>query len=492
MKINKLNKKAGENTALNKILNFIIIILVLGIVIFSIIYLKLPEKLKDLFPDWGNPNPLDNQSNTLIIQKQEETPFKEKSLSCPSPYKNIYLKYSGGKRDIFRVRFNKKLGQPQIIPILNGNYYSITEWLISPNLLNFFKETKKIFAEEKNQIEYIMEAETQKNLVERIVEISQLSKNYWKIYYNPDNENFYFDDSNKENMVERILEELNNPELQIEYEKQLVYAVKECRDDTYLKSINDAIPKWTIESAIVTLRKRDPNSKYSKNAGFIDELFLSHLLTSEEYKEISGVGLFNKQEKIKYVSNLLEKNLIRWQTETGGKILEIIKNKYNYINNEEIKTETNSNSFACLILQQASVESNIKHCIYNANYLDNPIYCSSTQNIHRVLKSGGDEESYGVMQINTDVHEEVDVVNFQENVEFGIDYLIRHYNSKSLLYPEGKDYCGKKYIGWELALRYYNGWGAPNNCNSGNPNYVEDIKNKKTEILNLFPKCKSY
>jgi len=499
----KINKKA-ENSGMKKLLNLIIILLVIAIIVFSIVYLKLPDKIKDLLPDWGNPDPKNNTNPTnnlpSIIKMQEQTPYKEKSLTCPSPYKDIYLEYWGSYPDVFRFRFNKKLGRPQIIPMINGDYYSTKEWLISPNILDNFERTKKIHKDEKSHIEYIMEARTEENFVERILEIYCLwgYQGYYGIYFREGFPYLSASHSTKKCTPEglildsekkRILEKLNDPELQIEYERRIKIAPEECKEDIYLTSIDDATPEWTIESAILELKNRGPDSKYSKNREFINDLFLNHLLTEEEWNDIRGKGLFDTQENIKHVLNLLEENLIKWQEFVGLKILEIIETKNTNQYNENVSKDTGAKSFECLILQQALTESNLKHCIYNANYLDNPLYCSTTQNIHRVLKSWGDEESYGVMQINTNVHDKVDVINFQENVEYGINLLIDHYRDKLQNYPGGQDYCGKHYGGWELALRYYNGW-APNNCDSGNPNYVEDVKEKRVDIMNLFSECK--
>ena len=171
------------------------------------------------------------------------------------------------------------------------------------------------------------------------------------------------------------------------------------------------------------------------------------------------------------------------------KILEIIKT--NNLGSEydlSVLKDTGSESFACLILQQALIESSLLHCIYNANE-NNPIYCSISPNIQQVIKGPGDERSYGVMQINTDVHEEVDVVNFQKNVGYGVNYLISLYKEKLSTYPDGLYFGTKHYKGWELALRYYNGWDPTGN--TGNFDYVEDVIAKKAEILNLFPEyCK--
>jgi hypothetical protein len=133
-------------------------------------------------------------------------------------------------------------------------------------------------------------------------------------------------------------------------------------------------------------------------------------------------------------------------------------------------------------------ESNIHHC-KNAGD-GNCLYCDG--DISNVIKAGGDEVSYGVMQINSNVHKREiglrGISNFTKNVEFGVNLLIDNYNRGNIVYK----YCNESkrgYIGWEAALRRYNG----GKC--GDEEYVERILgkgnknniNRSEEIKELFP-----
>jgi hypothetical protein len=123
------------------------------------------------------------------------------------------------------------------------------------------------------------------------------------------------------------------------------------------------------------------------------------------------------------------------------------------------------------------------------------LYCDG--NIEDVSKAKGDERSYGVMQINLAFHPNVHVENFEENVRYGINYLISNYKEDS------KSYACKNvnYSGWQRALRGYNGWNVQNGniycwkeINNkktmiGDHDYVEHVLGNKGEIEKMFPEC---
>jgi len=148
----------------------------------------------------------------------------------------------------------------------------------------------------------------------------------------------------------------------------------------------------------------------------------------------------------------------------------------------EVRADTGSNSFECLVLQLAYQESGIQQCgevgrDYEQN--GNPLYCED--NFEETLK-GDDGRSLGVMQLNTDVHTNVNAVKFVENIKFGVNLLINNYDSDS------KEYIckSKSYSGWQRALRNYNGWNT--DCSKGDTNYVENVViDKKDEVQSLFP-----
>ncbi|MFH1311487.1 MAG: myxococcus cysteine-rich repeat containing protein, partial [Nanoarchaeota archaeon] len=177
----------------------------------------------------------------------------------------------------------------------------------------------------------------------------------------------------------------------------------------------------------------------------------------------------------------------------GQKIIEIAKEIQNEksVDISEIKTQTGVANFECLVLLVANKESSLKHCKeYQQN--NNPLYCNG--NLNEVKKSTvPGEPSYGIMQINTDWHKDVNVANFEENVRKGVNLLLDNYRSASQLYSCYKQADGKfvnvRYSGWQRSLRAYNGWNSPPCTNTRN--YVDDVlsDSNKNVVLNLFPEC---
>ena len=177
----------------------------------------------------------------------------------------------------------------------------------------------------------------------------------------------------------------------------------------------------------------------------------------------------------------------------GGKIIDIARQKierfeteHPEIDYETVEEDTGADSFECLVLQVAMTESNIRHCDQYSDSEGNPLYCEGDRD---ELITGDEFNSLGIMQINIQAHPDVNVADFEENVNYGTNLLIENYNnygSESRLY----DCNGRQYTGWRSALRYYNGWIRPPSipdCSKGNVHYVEDVISYKDEVVELFP-----
>lgn len=153
--------------------------------------------------------------------------------------------------------------------------------------------------------------------------------------------------------------------------------------------------------------------------------------------------------------------------------------KYYYLKDENIKEELGVSSFGCFVAMVARQEGCLAHCIYKENEND-PLYCESNNDENSVVR-GDKGESIGIMQINEEVHGEK--YGFEENVDYGANLLISRYSEGFKSYDCG----GKNYNRWKKALRYYNGWNT--DCSVGDINYVENVLDKKDEIIRLFPEC---
>ena len=169
------------------------------------------------------------------------------------------------------------------------------------------------------------------------------------------------------------------------------------------------------------------------------------------------------------------------QLEVGNQLIKIaqqIKEDKN-IDDSSIETDTSISKFECLILMQALRESSLTQC-YNAK--DDPFYCEG--DLTNTFKSQGND--YGIMQINLGAHPDATnlVSSFNGNAEYGINYLITLYNG----HKGTQTYTCKntQYSGWQLALRYYNGW-SPNDCSKGDKDYVENVLANKATIGKNFP-----
>lgn len=165
------------------------------------------------------------------------------------------------------------------------------------------------------------------------------------------------------------------------------------------------------------------------------------------------------------------------QCDVAKELVKIAREKKSEIQIDEstIKEDTSANCFEELVLMQAMQESGIKHC--NGDFT-NDLTCDG--NPDSVLK-GDDGISFGVMQVNTKANPDaVNMENFEANVRYGINHLIKNYNSESKSYG-----CRNvDYSGWQRALRYYNGWNT--DCEKGNIYYVDSVLSQKPAVESLF------
>ncbi|GIU68398.1 MAG: hypothetical protein KatS3mg001_248 [Candidatus Pacearchaeota archaeon] len=157
------------------------------------------------------------------------------------------------------------------------------------------------------------------------------------------------------------------------------------------------------------------------------------------------------------------------------------------ISDEKVLQDTGVKNFECLTLMVANIESNIFHCgeftstgISGFQENNNPLYCNNNE--EKVIKNLNGEESFGIMQINRKAHQNVNVLDFNENVNYAIDILINSYNQNK----DGRVFTctNTKYTGWKAALRSYNGWG----CTEATKYYVESVlsQSNRNKINSLF------
>jgi len=166
------------------------------------------------------------------------------------------------------------------------------------------------------------------------------------------------------------------------------------------------------------------------------------------------------------------------QKEIGYKIKKLALRKKNDLSpdiDDDLKNQGVAESFECLVLQIAMQESGLRHC------KDESEACKTS--CSKKVRNDYDKNSFGVMQINTEVHKNVNVNDFEDNVNYAIEnVLIEGYNT----YKNGKVFVvdDKTYTGWKAALRSYNGWGT-----GGDEYYVDNVINQKNSVGKLFPEC---
>lgn len=113
----------------------------------------------------------------------------------------------------------------------------------------------------------------------------------------------------------------NLPTITMQYVSNIVAYDKKLRGESLGGS---STQKYTIDSALQAIKGK--TGDYSDNKEFIDALYTSGVLTAEEYNEINGNGLFNLEENMKYVEDLLTKkkgNNLASSPATGKTILEV-------------------------------------------------------------------------------------------------------------------------------------------------------------------------
>ena len=197
--------------------------------------------------------------------------------------------------------------------------------------------------------------------------------------------------------------------------------------------------------------------------GLINPIFLSNIKTSDS----SGKSTCSTNEECQKI--------------IGEKIVSIvsaIKPELGISNiDESVRSEGVSENFECLVLQIATHESSMRHCV-EFQKDGNPLYCDG--NLEEVYKSTGDEKSYGIMQINTAVHD-INPENFQEGIIYGVEkVLVQQYeeNKAGRLFEPTQKY----YSNWKAAIRGYNGWGL-----KGDNNYVENVIANREFVQTNFP-----
>ena len=221
----------------------------------------------------------------------------------------------------------------------------------------------------------------------------------------------------------------------------------------------------------------------------------AEVLSSKVAECISHQGILDS----KWISGNLETGNLQisgtCQTEQecqkviGKKIVSVvsgIKNDLGILDIDgSVKQSGVAENFECLVLQIATQESTLRHCV-EFQKDGNPLYCDGKREEVKSL-SNERETSLGVLQVNTKVHD-VDAENFEEGIKYAVkNVLTKGYDSSS------KDYVcnGKTYSGWESALRNYNGWNTACTDSSGkligDPNYVENVISNKGFVQNAFP-----
>ena len=168
----------------------------------------------------------------------------------------------------------------------------------------------------------------------------------------------------------------------------------------------------------------------------------------------------------------------------GAKIVSIVNSVKNDLGisniDESVKQEGVAENFECLILEIAMQESSLQHCDPYVDNSGNPLYCDGNKEKVKRL-STSDEDSLGILQVNTKVHD-VNAEDFEEGIVYAVQKILIPNYDKSEKYYGCKSV---NYNGWERALRNYNGWNT--DCTKGDNNYVENVLSQKQAIQNMFP-----
>lgn len=176
----------------------------------------------------------------------------------------------------------------------------------------------------------------------------------------------------------------------------------------------------------------------------------------------------------------------KYQRELGLEIIQKAKSLKveRGINDEDVKKDTGAERFECLVLQVSMQESCLSHCVYEEGKKD---YSYCDQEKDNILK-GDKGDSIGAMQLSFNTHNSamtikgLDIFNSEDNIEYGINYLIDNYDSSKVKYYQC---ANENYGGWKRALRFYNGWNT--DCTKGDVDYIENILNREAYIKEIFP-----
>ena len=411
----------------------------------------------------------------INVNGQEECGFKQVSTSYAVNYiKDKYMEEQAGKQDISSEK-ECISGSASAYSLLNPNLQSAGEELISPKIYN--RGIIRICATESPGKGTDGNDGTYSS---RWVQVGKCSSDgKIKCWQDQESVKNVIGDLNIE---AKVLGKQSNNTLSIlmkegdykskDYIQNVINGLKGKSPEEIINEVNKIINKtfWNDQKANLHLKRGDSYGELAKG--------LYRLVKKDKTAE-SSVGNGDTEKK-KTIGNTGESKTVSsggCEKLIGEKILEIIKSnnikdKYN-IDDNRVEKDTGAKNFECLILQVAYQESHLRHC---EEYKEGDcLYCDG--DINEIIKSASDEKSYGVMQINTKVHKNVNVEVFSDNVLYGVkNVLISGYNS----YKNGKYFAplGKTYYGWEAALRSYNGWGS-----LGNDNYVEEVIGKRNRKI---------
>ena len=194
-------------------------------------------------------------------------------------------------------------------------------------------------------------------------------------------------------------------------------------------------------------------------------------------------------------------NVEKCQIKIGERILEIAGEiNVNDIYDETVYRDTGVKSFECLVLQVAMRESSLRHC---NDVEDDCLVCNDDGSLTNLRNNPKyDKNAYGVMQINTAVHNTEyisieDVGNFDNSVKYVIEKVLiqwgynKYKNGKDFYYIDNNGDVGKiRYEGWNASIRSCNGWPSQPTNDEKIIAYVDKVLGQKEVIEDMFPACK--
>ena len=216
--MNKINKNA-QGKGIWVLIFLILAALVLVFAAIAIGGSNLPNKIKDLFPEFKKGNQTIQEFDE-INKQQQGVALKEKSLDCPSEFKIIKLLYTSWDNDLFELRYNRNLDRPQINIMLDeDSELASDEWLIYADSLKSFREGSDINDKGAEAIRYLMRARDEESFALRLSEKSL--EEGWEIQINGE---FKESLTNKE-----ILDEIKNPKNELKYKEEIKTAKEICK-----------------------------------------------------------------------------------------------------------------------------------------------------------------------------------------------------------------------------------------------------------------------